>query len=351
MKKISLFLASLLCCSLLVGCSGAVNPEFNGTYWLDNPIYQDVENGFYEKIEYKLTTVEKDGNFAPQLSELTPEYLDFYLDADKSSYVTELEGKDGLYVYKTKLVIYGEYSFGESGTYAIEGDVTETETTFKGMKDGFACVKSVKKIKNTYPKGQTPTGKNDFATVTAEFTVEYGEKNATLTVDAKDDASKALLSAVNEPVKVKKYNKKDYIDNELMLLAFRNFQYDKTLSYTFFTIESASGVLKEIVGSAKYDITAQSSEEATATANQTIDVNCMIDGNKYNRSFNTFGITFKTTGEFSQAFAYAYYANSIDNDVADAQNRSRHYLVRFYRPMMYNTGYLVYTLNTVSHTK
>lgn len=351
MKKIALLLVCVLCSSLFIGCNKTANSEFNGTYWLDNSTYQDVQDGFYERIEYKVASIEKDGNFAPQLGEINPEYLDFYVDTDKSSYVTELEGKDGAYVYKTTLTIYGEYSYGESGSYLVEGDVIETETTFKGLKDDFACIKSVKKVKNTYPTEQIPTDNSEFLTINADFTISYGDKNATLTVDAKDEISKSLLSAVLEPVIIRKYNKKDYIDNELMLLLFRAFQYDKSLNYNFFTVESASGVLKEVIGSAKTDSLAQSSEEASTTANQTVELNCTIDGSKFKRSFNTFGVTLKTTGEFAQTVALAYYAKSIGDDTSDTQNNSRHYMIRCYTPMIYNTGYLVYTLDKVTHVK
>lgn len=351
MKKITILLTLILTCSLFMGCNKTANSTFNGTYWTDNPINQEVEKGFYERVEYSVTAIEKDGDRAPALSEINTDYLNFIVDPYNSSYVTEIEEKDGLYVYRTKLVICGEYTYGEDGSYLVEGDVTETETSFKGMKEGFACVKSVKRVKNTYPTEQAPKDDTAFVTVSADFTVDYTDKKATLTVTPRDEISKTYLSSVDEPVTVKKYNKNAYIDNELMLLMFRNFQYDKSLSYTFSTIESASGTLKGIVGSAKTSTAVSQTSEDELSANQTIDITCNIDGSMMKRSFNAFGVTFKTTGEFAQSFAHVYYAKSIGDDTTDAQNDSRHYMVKCYRPMIYNTGYLVYTIKTVSHVK
>ncbi|MBR2336495.1 MAG: hypothetical protein IKA61_00925 [Clostridia bacterium] len=353
-KKFSLLLALLLSLGTVVGCNKTPNSGFVGTFWLESYTVKTVQPDFYEKIEYKVSSTEKDDKFAPALYDSNDGYLNFYVDEEKSSYVTELYSENGLYVYKTRLVVFGQYTFGQSGVYTVEGDVTETETTFKGMEDGFACVKSVKRVKNVYPVEQAPTTVDDFVTVTADFTVEYTDKSATLTVSAKDEVSKAHLSAVAEPVTVKKYNKKAFIDNELMLLIFRNFKYENTLSYTFNTIETSTGGLKEINGSAYLTSESVSSDVTKQTAIKTIDMENSIDNlgvGRLPRKINAFGITLKTTGEFSQSFAYVYYANSIGDDVNDAQNKSRHYMVKCFRPAIYNIGYLVYTLDTVSHTR
>lgn len=349
-KKISILLAGLIGLGMVTGCSKTVNSGFEGTYWLEAPSVSDVENGFYEKTRYNVSSIEND-DYAPKLYEINDNYLNFFVDEAKSSYETELEAVNGYYVYKTKLVIYGKYVYGTDGVYEVEGDVTETETVFKGKKDGFACVKSVKKVKNTYPVEQAPATADDFVTVGAEFTIDYAEKNATLTAKGADERSAKLLSALSEPVKIKKYNKKAYMDNELMLLLFRNFRYENTLTYTFSTIEWSTGALKEIIGSAKLDTVASSSDANKTSAIKSMVVSCNIDNVRKERSFNTFGVTFKTTGEFAQSFAHVFYANSIGDDVADLDNNSRHYMVKCYTPAIYNVGYIVYTLDTVSHTK
>ncbi len=348
-KKLSLLLAGILCAGLLTGCVKTPNSGYAGTYWLANPIFKQVEEGFYEKIEYKVTTeAEYEGL---KLTNLDQSSLYFDLDSNKSSYVTELYEQNGLYVYKTTLIMSGEYIFaGES--FSVE-DVTQTETTFKGMENGFACVKSVKKVKNILPTVMNPTSASQFIEINATITTEYGEKNAVHTVVGDDEKSKEYFSSMKEPKTVKKYNKKAYIDNDLMMLIARTFSYEETLNYVFSTIESATGELTQIKISPDVKTTAQSSESASqSTAFKTVPIEfCEIDGETRTVSFNTFKVKFSTTGEYAQDFAYAYYANSIGDDVKDEYNKSRHYMVKCYKPALYNTQYVVYTLDRVTHVK
>ncbi len=348
-KKLSFLLASLLCFGALAGCNKRPNSGFSGTYWLESHSATTVQKGFYEKIEYDVSFMEPDGDFAPVLHEMTEGYLNFTVDGEKSKYVAELYEEGGLYVYHTKLEIYGEYTFGEA-TYKVDGDITESITKFKGMDDNFACVEAVKKIKNVYPTIQTPLNADDFVTVTAEFKTVYDGKKATLTVDAKDDVSKGVLSSVQEPTTIKKYNKKAYIDNELMLLLFRNFSYDNSLSYTFRTLETTTGTLKEIIGQAR--LTQATTEANSNEAIRSFPLESYIDnlGGRIPRKFSCFGVTFKTTGEYSQDFAYAYYANKIEEE-GIVQNDTRHYLIKCFRPAIYNIGYFVYTLDSVTHER
>lgn len=356
-KRTTLLLAGLLSVSMLASCGKTPNSGFSGTYWLENHAATNVQASFYEKIEYNVSCVEPDGDLAPKLYEITENYLNFIVDEEKSSYVTELYSENGLYVYKTTLTINGEYVFGES-SYKVENDVTETITKFKGMDNGFACVESVKKVRNIYPNTQTPTTADDFTTLTAEFKTVYGEKSATVTATPKDSASKNLLVTMQEPVTVKKYNKKAYMDNELMLLLFRNFDYDNSLSYTFKTIDCSTGTLKEISGAARLnqqqDTTNQSAVRAFTIKDTYIEniSNYRISDAK----FNCFGVTFKTTGEYSQEFAYAYYAQSVDvlnsdDSLASHETDTRHYMVKCYRPAIYNIGYMVYTIDRVTHQR
>ena len=82
--------------------------------------------------------------------------------------------------------------------------------------------------------------------------------------------------------------------------------------------------------------------------------NCSLDGGAsyYEEKFNAVGINFQTTGEFAQTYMTAYYANSIsdsnDENKKDDENESRHVMIQCYRPMIYSTGYLVYTLHTAT---
>ena len=135
MKKLTLLLAGLLSLGMLTSCGKTQNSSFTGTYWLDNHSANNVQKGFYEKIEYDVSFMEPDNDLAPNLYEMSENYLNFVVD-DSSSYVTELYTEGNLYVYKTTLTINGKYTFGES-SYPVNGDVTETITKFKGMDGGF----------------------------------------------------------------------------------------------------------------------------------------------------------------------------------------------------------------------
>ncbi len=347
-KKLSILLATFFTVTAFSGCSQSMNSGFAGTYWLASPSFTGVDATCYEKLEYEITCETKT-DYAPAISGESS--LKFSVD-HRSSYVTELYSENGLYVYKTTLSIFGEYKYGEGNTVAVE-DFTETETIFKGMADGFAPVKTVKTISNIVPMVANPSDKGDFVPVKATITTEYGAKNAVHTLTASDTVSKKYLSALNEPVTVRKYNKDKYIDNELMLLLFRNFKYENSLSYTFKSIESATGQLKEIKGSAKLE-TIQSGQESSTqtTAIKTITVeNCNLGNGIYDVNFNAFGVTFATTGEYGQNFAYAYYANSVEDNLTDVNNESRHYLVKLYRPAIYNSCYIVYTLSSATNVR
>ncbi len=347
-KKLSILLATFLTVTAFSGCNQTINSGFAGTYWLTSPSFTGVDETCYEKLQYDITC-ETETDYAPKIS--GDSSLKFSVHP-RSSYVTELYSENGLYVYKTTLSIFGEYVYGEGNTIAVE-DFTQTETTFKGMEHGFAPVKTVKTVSNIVPMVAHPNDKSDFVIVKATITTEYGEKNAVHTLTASDAVSKKYLSALKEPVTVRKYNKDKYIDNELMLLLFRNFKYENSLSYTFKSIESATGQLKGIKGSAKLETVQTGKESSTqTTAIKTITIeNCNLGDGAYDRDFNAFGVTFATTGEYGQNFAYAYYANSVGDNLTDLNNDSRHYMVKLYRPAIYNCCYIVYTLSSATNVR
>ena len=349
-KRTTLLLAGLLSVSMFASCGKVANSAFSGTYWLEEHSAKNVQADFYERVEYDVAFSEPDDDFMPNLYEMSDDYLNFVVDDNYSSYVTELYAENGLYVYHTLLTVVGRYTFGTL-SYEVK-DVTETITKFKGAEDNFACVESKKIVSNAYPVTQRPTSDKDFAKVNAEISVTYDGKKAVVTTTAKDEASKSLLATMQKPVTIKKYetNKKKFIDNELMLLLFRNFSYDNTLSYTFNTIDTSDGVLKEINGAARLPQATTDTTSQSAVRSFTID--SYIDDANYNPAplkMNCFGVVFKTTGEYAQSFAYAYYAESIEGGIPGA--RPRHYMVKCFRPAIYNIGYFVYTIDTVTHSR
>ncbi|MBQ8726125.1 MAG: hypothetical protein IJY84_03395 [Clostridia bacterium] len=354
-KKLLALISAVLCLATLFGCSGIPNSGFAGSYWLDVPSLTKAPDGFYERIEYEISTETKT-DFASSLYPVN-EKLTFTVDQAKSAFVTELIGDGDGYIYKTTLNLSGTYSYIDEEnsinfTYTVEGDTTTTETHFKGFEQGFACVKSTQSLVNTLPISAFPTSEKDFTKLIVQTETVYGEKDAVHTVKSDDPATSVLLTNNGVPKTVGDYKKDAYIDNALVPLIFRCFKYDNTLNYTFYSIEISSGELKGSKGSAKLAVETSPDSSTTQTAIKTMTVDCKIDGDsRMDVSFNTFGVTISTVGEYSQEYTTAYYANSIGNDVLDASNRARHYMVKCYRPMIYNACYLVYTLSTVSHVK
>ena len=351
-KKLLALISVLIILATLLGCSASTNSGFAGTYWL--PVASlSHEEGFYEKIEYEVSA-EATTDYASSLYAINSK-LSFTVDSAKSSYVTELKSDGEGFVYSTTLNLSGTYAYvdqekGINFTYYVDGDTTQTKSWFKNRDNGFACTKSIQSTVNTLPLTAYPTMEDDFTKIIVSTETVYGEKDATHTVTSDDPSTAILLNVNGKPITISDYKKDPYIDNALIPLIFRCFKYENTLSYNFGTIEISSGELKGSRGAAR--LATQTTEESsnTQSAVKTMVIDCKIDGNsRMGVSFNTFGVSIATTGEYAQEYMTAYYANSIGNDVLDASNQSRHYMVKCYRPMIYNVCYLVYTLSTVTH--
>ena len=345
-RKLTLILIAILTVAMLTGCTGVANSAFAGTYWLPQPTESGVKT-IYEKLVYTVSS-ESESELVPKISSAVTG-MTFTVE-EGSTFTTELYDENGFYVYKTSLKIGGEYIYDGKG-HSVTGDYVETETVFKGMEDKFAPVKTTRRVRSTYPQVAGSVADSNFKTVTYTSTIEYGEKDAVFTVSP-DEASKPLFLSAQEPITVKKYNKKAFMDNDLMPLLFRNFKQESTLSYTFSVIEDATGIKREIY--ARPHVMAVQSTESTAdnTAIKPITVkDILFDGVLKTVKFNAFGISFSTTGEYAQSFMYAFYANSIEDDYFGDENSSRHYMVKSFRPSIYDSGYTVYTLKSISHDK
>ena len=351
-RKLTVFLAILLCFTSLTACGKVQTSSFTGSYWLDNYSNKTAPDGFYEKLEYEVTTekVEKteDSDYVGTLVSMGT--IKFEIDKVNSSYVTELYTENGNYVYETSLTVNGTYYYGADGKkeMKIENDVTKTKTVFKDFENGFKVVSSQKQASNVFPASSSPSSEQDFKKVAYESIIEYGAKEAKVTLKTNDPISKEYFTTLSEPVTVKKYNKKAYIESEIMPLIFRSFKYDSSLVYTFNTIENITGTLKEITGKAKTQ-TQQTTESQGATQKTIVPMTielCSLDGGKTRNDldFDVMGVTFSTTGEFAQTFLTAYYETARRN-VTDT--KTRHYMVKAYRPMIYNCTYMVYTLHNV----
>ena len=139
------------------------------------------------------------------------------------------------------------------------------------------------------------------------------------------------------------------MDNGLMLLLFRNFKYDGALNYSFSTIEPLSGELQSVTGSIYREVT--SAKDSSSTNQYTV---CPIKDVKFDslpgRAYYTFNVVrmdFSTSGTTGQNFMRAYYAESMQGNT-DTKNFTRHLPVMISQPTIFNTGFLVYELSSVS---
>jgi len=345
MKKLSIFLAGLLTVCL-TGCASVQTSAFAGSYWLENYSNKTAPDGFYEKIEYEVKT-ETETNYAPAL--IKSGNIKFEIDSVKSSYYTELYTENGNYVYQTSLTVNGTYYYGANGekSYKVENDTTVTKTVFKDFENKFKVISSTKEASNIFPVYSSPSSEKDFKKVAYKSVIEYGEKNATVTLTTDDPISKEYFSTLSKPVTVKKYNKKEkgYIDNEIIPLIFRTFKYDSSLSYTFKSIENVTGSLKQVVGKAvDLNTSTPSSESASQSPIFPMTVNnCSLNGVRFDVEFDVLGVSFQTTGEYGQTFLTAYYETARKN----VDLKTKHFMVKGYQPMIYNCAYMVYTIHTV----
>ena len=347
-KKILAAVSGMLALFALASCgSSSGGASYNGSYWYQSTS-DEKKAGGTERTEYNVYwSSGKDGKLWNK--ETMNASLSFKTTGNDSKYVTELTvNADGTYTYKTTLTISGVYTLADKSEKVVS-DTTETEITFKGMEDDFTPIKSVKKIYNTVP--YPSAGSYSFLTSSYTSTVNYEGTTAKSSIELnKDDESpEQFVQRAKKEIEVKKYNKNAYMDNGLMLLLFRNFKYDGALNYSFSTIEPLSGELQSVTGSIYREVT--SAKDSSSTNQYTV---CPIKDVKFDslpgRAYYTFNVVrmdFSTSGTTGQNFMRAYYAESMQG-YTDTKNFTRHLPVMISQPTIFNTGFLVYELSSVS---
>lgn len=343
-KKLFAFAALSLAGVLLVGCGNANSVNFEKTYWDKNP--SDALVTVNEKLTYtvdfiKGTSKEELGGLASAL--IGNDKLSFALGGEKSTYTAELTTEDGLYVYRTRLVVNGTYTFGEN-TYEVTGDTVETTVKFKSLKDGFAPVESVRKAVNVIPINSAPAQKEQF--VKGGYTVKttYGGTDARVEFFAdEDEESRSIYGELEKkyPLTVKKYSKKAYIDNDISVLLFRTFRYNNSISYTFGSVEPIAGELKTVVGSTVDEGNKPKRTEITLASPRLPEY-----GSPNTLAFTAQGVKFSTQGDGGQTYMYAYYAIAGKGETEDSENKTRRYPLKIFQRAIHNTGYFVFTLSS-----
>ena len=339
-KVIAVLTASLLAVFALTGCSKSNSKNFAATYFSKNAETTGTatvsETLTYDVSSYtKLSDTYLKGLF-PEISVLN-EDLSFEVDSSNSNYTTTIynteDGKN--YVFKSRLSIAGKYVYGSKKTeYAVERDVTDITVTFKGIGSKFQPVSVTKTAKNVVPLSTAPSSGKDFVTLDYTYTVAYGS-SAKITVKANDDTTAKYFTAqTRKPTEIKKWNKKDFVENDILYTVFRNFDYSPDFSYAYNTIDAVSGALTS----------ASASMIGSATASTTVKLpsNVYLYSGSYS-AFNAYGVKFATTGKYGKAYAYSYFAKSINNG-----GETRRVPLIIAQPSIHNTGYLVFTLKSAN---
>ena len=354
-KVIAVLTASLLAVFALTGCSKSNSKNFAATYFSKNAETTGTatvsETLTYDVSSYtKLSDTYLKGLF-PEISVLN-EDLSFEVDSSNSNYTTTIynteDGKN--YVFKSRLIIAGKYVYGSKKTeYAVERDVTDITVTFKGIGSKFQPVSVTKTAKNVVPLSTAPSSGKDFVTLDYTYTVAYGS-SAKITVKANDDTTAKYFTAqTRKPTEIKKWNKKDFVENDILYTVFRNFDYSPDFSYAYNTIDAVSGALTS----------ASASMIGSATASTIVKLPSNVNLYGYSFSsfsaFNAYGVKFATTGKYGKAYAYSYFAKSInyggeaaDKDDKNDKNETRSVPLIIAQPSIHNTGYLVFTLKSAN---
>lgn len=351
-KVIAVLTASFLAVFALTGCSKSNSKNFAATYFSKNAETMGTatvsETLTYDVSSYtKLSDTYLKGLF-PEISVLN-EDLSFEVDSSNSNYTTTIynteDGKN--YVFKSRLIIAGKYVYGSKKTeYAVERDVTDITVTFKGIGSKFQPVSVTKTAKNVVPLSTAPSSEKDFVSLDYTYTVAYGS-SAKITVKANDDTTAKYFTAqTRKPTEIKKWNKKDFVENDILYTVFRNFDYSPDFSYAYNTIDAVSGALTS----------ASASMIGSATASTTVKLpsNVYLYSGSYS-AFNAYGVKFATTGKYGKAYAYSYFAKSINNggeaadkDDKNDKNETRRVPLIIAQPSIHNTGYLVFTLKSAN---
>ncbi len=355
-KKILAAVSLTLSVLAFASCSSAAaETVYVGSYW-NKDTTNETPAGKTETLEY---IVESDDgsnklwNNARKNDNLTFKTVSVTDENGKtvaSSYKTVLTAnEDGTYLYKTTLTVYGQYE--SNGTTRDVADVTETETVFGDYSKGFAPVKSVKTVLNTVP--YSTNAAYEFIKTHYRSTTTYEGNDATVKIEILDgdQSPEQFTERAKKETSVSKYNKKAYIDNELMLLLFRNFKHEANMSYSFRAIEPLSGEIKSVTGSI-YTRTSTSADNKNSASLEYLVTSPLLKNvqlgtsPRHDYSFNVVRMDFSTSGSTGQNFMRAYYAQSYEG--ASESNSVRHIPVMMAQPMILNTGFLVYSIKTAA---
>ena len=236
MKKfLTLLLVIVTATFLFTGCD-STSMSYKAQYWHENIAVTDY-HPFSEICEYDVKIAKsKPSNSTEVLNELVS------MEISSGKYVTTLkmstlENGKPCYIYTTKLLIEGKYVFKNAET-PFKNDV-ETNTVFKTIVDDFMPISSSKKSNST----TTVIATNDSFNVydfNYEYNINYKEKNAETKYKLNSNVvnnESGKVEPIEKNTTFKNYADGPYVDNELLLLLPRAYDYSVAFSRSFNTID------------------------------------------------------------------------------------------------------------------
>lgn len=328
MKKIiTILLIMVISIFALTGC-GETPIGFKAQYWHENIATTDY-HPLTEVTEYEVKIANKTPNNATEVSN-----KNIKMEIASGRYVTTLkmqedENKMPYYYFKTELYLQGKYVFNNQ-EIPFENDVV-SETTFNTIVKDFMPISTKKQSSRTTTVIATADGYAlyDF---TYNYSIDYGSEDAKTRYELNTIGENKTTPIVKENT-FSKYNKEEYIDNELLLLLPRAFDYDSGFITNFTTID----VVTQKVQNMAYNATSKNTNNPDI---KSFNLKYKLNGSEVgSEDFKVAKVSAGINDTFSGANIEAYYANE--------HTTHRHRMVKCYTALNESLGYLEYTVKSV----
>lgn len=303
-------------------------------YWLQEGNYGNVvDKNAKEVCVYDVT-------FIPHATEPNASLT---ANFSAGTYTTELSASTyndtDCYLLTSTLDVTGSYNFAnKEESDSVEFNDVSVNKTYFTWNNGITPLYSEQNAESTFPttaSGMQDAHGNRFITIKYKSTVTYGEKDATTTfeiVGTEDEIKNttpyfALTNGFNGTIK--KYNSANYVDSAMLFFAPRSFNFAEGLNYTFSSIALLEHKL--------HSMTLKTNTAPTVSVNLNL---------KYNGADIT---TTETAYQLDVALNGTYKGQAITATYLENATNLHHFMYKLTTPLLYNTGYLVYTLKEVNN--
>ncbi len=328
-KLLTSLLIVILSIYTLTGCSATKTMGYKAQYWHSNVSTTDFLS-LNEQVVYDVKVV----NTTPSnATEIKNSYLK--MEVTNGKYITKLimdrdENGEPYYLYETELILEGKYIMGEE-EHVFENNVNSS-TKFKNIISEFKPITSSKQS----TKSTTVMLINQNYAVydfTYNYSINYGEKNATTYYELNALGEKETESIKKEST-FKKYNDTPYVDNELLLLLPRAYNYDVGVLVEFSTID--------VVLNEKHKMMYNGNNSSNSGPDiKKFNLRYNLNGEDVGgNDFETARISMGINDTFSGSIIDAYYA--VDHKT------HRHRMVKCYTALNESLGYLEYTISSAT---